>query len=323
MSVKRIDYIDIAKAIGILIVLWSHTGAEVGMMTYLGGMMIPVFFIVSGFTYKGTNNMFQSLGKKLKRLIIPHFIFSLLLLLFFRAFHLIDLIGIFYSRYSLYPLDNSENLYFFSSGNPPIWFLTAMFTAYVIFEIYCKTNIKPLYVYATGIISCFFLDRIPILLPWSIDSCFLFSLFIYTGYKFNYHIQETTGKKIILMTCIYVLTCYINGYCNLSVREYGHSFLFVIISGVTGTMIVVYFSKILAKSKLKTIFTCIGKHSLVIFCTQSIAIRLCNKLMFESSLLPYTHASVICVAFIKVFAACILGITISLFMKKYLPFIKI
>ena len=46
MEKQRILWMDIAKALGILIVLIVHGGISLGPVTFLGGMFyMPVFFV--------------------------------------------------------------------------------------------------------------------------------------------------------------------------------------------------------------------------------------------------------------------------------------
>ena len=55
MGSERLEYVDILKGIGILLVIFSHSGAEGGAMMYVGGVFIPLFFIASGYTSKPLN----------------------------------------------------------------------------------------------------------------------------------------------------------------------------------------------------------------------------------------------------------------------------
>lgn len=43
---KRIDYLDLAKGIGILLVVWAH--ARGPYSSYMYQMHMPFFFIISG-----------------------------------------------------------------------------------------------------------------------------------------------------------------------------------------------------------------------------------------------------------------------------------
>ncbi len=95
MNKRRLDYIDILKGIGILLVIFSHSGAEnETTMMYIGGVFIPLFFVVSGYTYKNRETTFFSLlGRRFHRLIVPYLFFSVLLLLLYKRFSLTDVLG--------------------------------------------------------------------------------------------------------------------------------------------------------------------------------------------------------------------------------------
>lgn len=44
---------DIAKAVGILVVLVVHTGVGLGPFTFFGGMFyMPIFFVLAGMTFR-------------------------------------------------------------------------------------------------------------------------------------------------------------------------------------------------------------------------------------------------------------------------------
>ena len=71
MGEKRIVWMDLAKAMGILVVLVVHTGASLGPVTFLGGMFyMPVFFVLAGmtFSYRPQESFFVFVKKKARRL---------------------------------------------------------------------------------------------------------------------------------------------------------------------------------------------------------------------------------------------------------------
>ena len=48
MEKKRVLWLDIAKALGILVVLLVHTGKSFGPVSFFGGMFyMPIFFILA------------------------------------------------------------------------------------------------------------------------------------------------------------------------------------------------------------------------------------------------------------------------------------
>ena len=61
------QYLDIARGIGILLVMISHAH---GLSGYLINYYIPIFFIISGFTYHSGNSYGQNIKKKAKRMTL-------------------------------------------------------------------------------------------------------------------------------------------------------------------------------------------------------------------------------------------------------------
>ena len=67
---KRIEWVDIARGIGIILVILGHIGiGKVGKFIY--SFHIPLFFFLSGFCFSGNNIDIKFFFKKrLKKLII-------------------------------------------------------------------------------------------------------------------------------------------------------------------------------------------------------------------------------------------------------------
>ena len=86
MEKKRILWMDIAKAAGILMVLLVHTGRSFGPLSFFGGMFyMPIFFVLAGMTfhYRPEETLGAFVKKKAKRLLLPYFGYNLFLFLFF------------------------------------------------------------------------------------------------------------------------------------------------------------------------------------------------------------------------------------------------
>ena len=78
--VKRFDYIDIAKGIGILMVVWAHILLTGASHQFIYAFHMPVFFLLSGmmFSRDKYSSFGAFLGKRAKRLLIPYVIYSIL-----------------------------------------------------------------------------------------------------------------------------------------------------------------------------------------------------------------------------------------------------
>lgn len=123
MIKHRDNFIDVAKGIGIMLIVSIHTEVF-GVMGYpLSFIAVPVFFFMSGFYDRSERNIGQWLPKSLKTLILPAIIWIL--------------IATAYGKILGYAKDRSwgENpfsLYNMTGGNGPAWFLFALLYAKVL-----------------------------------------------------------------------------------------------------------------------------------------------------------------------------------------------
>lgn len=306
----RETYIDIARGIGILLVVFSHSGSERGFMTYVGGMFIPIFFVISGYLYNGGNLNFP---RKVKKLLVPYFGYSLFFLILYKGYKINDIIGVIYSRYCLYPFNSDPNVYYMSSGNAPLWFLTAFFLSQLLF-VYLMTlkRNKRIFSVICCIGAAFALQFLPILLPWSMDVVPLFVVYMYLGYCCKQYSAMLLPTSCWIMLFLgYFVICYFNEEPNLSVRIYGQSILLMCLSGLVGSLVIMKISKKIDDSSVGKFLSVVGQHSMTIFCIQMFLLRIQNKMFFDILHLPalglYLHG----INIVKILLTCVIGIIIS------------
>ena len=113
---NRIEWIDTLRGLAMFFVVWGHLfpSNKWILRKYIYSFHMPLFFFISGLTYKENANMsFKELIKKLfKRLIIPYIainIFAILIRLimyylgYYQTFNLTDRIfGIFIGNSEIY-----------------------------------------------------------------------------------------------------------------------------------------------------------------------------------------------------------------------------
>lgn len=188
---QRNEVMDIAKGIGIILVMLSHGCGFPFAGYYITSYYIALFFVISGYFYKPGRSIKESIVRKGKRLLLPYLQYTLILFFLYcicgrfdtlqEAFAAIS--GAIYSRYCFYfPKDLPYNNRFFLMANSPLWFLTAMFIScipfYLVVEIYLKNKWSRI-----SVVTLFFifmtwvLSKLPILLPWSLDFAFLGGLY--------------------------------------------------------------------------------------------------------------------------------------------------
>ena len=79
--IKRDVSVDIAKGIGIVLVILSHTHGFYKGGYYFTAFYMQLFFVLSGYVFVQHDIMFKKeLRRKCRRLLIPYFAYNLLLI---------------------------------------------------------------------------------------------------------------------------------------------------------------------------------------------------------------------------------------------------
>ena len=126
-TAKRIDYIDLAKGICILLVVWMHVVPELGKGNPLMvNLRMPLYYFLSGMFFKTYGNFRNFIVKKTDKLLIP-----------FIAWYLISY-GIYYAR--VLAIGHPEHVFnitdlFLDSEfyNGSIWFLLSLLWCNIIY----------------------------------------------------------------------------------------------------------------------------------------------------------------------------------------------
>ncbi len=260
MEQTRYRYLDIARGIGILLVIISHAH---GLSSYLINYYIPIFFVISGFTYHSGRSYLENIVKKAKRLLIPYFVYSFVLLgvymLLGRSMEetRFSLFGIFYSRFCLYDMStHTDNVFLFTIANGAMWYLTAFFVTSLVFHLVADFALKSkknlILVLAALLAVTMALAELPVLLPWSLDIACVGTIFMLVGKLLAQSgFYEGTPKswRVACVFAAYMLMSYANPGINMSVREYGvyerWSVPAFILIGISGSMLCIWAAQLL------------------------------------------------------------------------------
>ena len=322
---QRLDYIDIAKGIGIILVVLSHTDYS-DIMYYTLAFYVPIFFLCSGYTSspKTTQIAFkENLKRHATKLIKPYFFYNFILILIFFFFYLQGIIGIFYSRYCLYPTEATEPYRFFINGNFPLWFLTCMIVSYLLFYILIY-HPKQQYYFASGyLIITFLLSYLPILLPWSFDTAFYMALFMFSGMKLREIFPSIYESKripslVVLSIVLYLLLIPFCDGINLSVRKYGSSIATCFIAGLSGCITTIYIANLLKNTLVGKILQQVGKHSLTIFCLEIPFIVLIGRPIANFLFENFNSQQIVSIStsIVETFIACVGGYCLSIILQS-------
>lgn len=321
---SRLEFVDIAKGIGIMIVCFGHSGAEDVVISWIGGFIVPLFFILSGYMYKDKGiPVGKDLYNKGKKLLKPYLFFSVVLLLIYKRFAWNDIVGVFYSRYCLYTYHAPDNIFFMKATNSPMWFLTAMFATFPLFYIIMKNEKYIKWIVLSYLLITWGCTFLPILLPWSLDVVFIMAIFMYIGVLFRRQENLLNKPSYIywLIIAAFLILCKVNGEPNPSVRELGNSLLLYMITGVLGSISMMWICKHLEGKPFSGLLADIGRHTLVIFCLQIFVFHQINRVIYGMIHLPAEGIWLYTAALFKVIVASIICMYISKLMMRYMPWL--
>ena len=319
---ERLDYIDIAKGLGIILVILSHT-EHWELMYYTLPFFVPIFFFCSGYTSsKKDIKLNTCFNRQAIKLLKPYLFFNILLLLYFHDFSLRAIAGVFYSRYCLYPFGTKSDIcHFMIVGNYPMWFLTCMVVAYLLYDLLIyypryQYILAGLYMVITTVLTF-----LPILLPWSIDTAPFMAVIMFGGKIVRSYFPNIFNSRkphwlIILCFILYLLLLPLCDDTNISVRRFGFSITTYILAALTGCLLLTYLSRLLQGTYVGKGLQQIGIHSLTIFCIEIPFILLGKKL--SNLILPEMPSlqTTVITSFIQLIMALAGGYLLSIFLHK-------
>jgi fucose 4-O-acetylase-like acetyltransferase len=261
MTDIRITWIDIAKAISLILVIFIHSIPRDYVSAILTGFVMPAFFILYGVTHnseKHRTNLREYFSGRFKALMIPYILLSMAMILMYYTFYpQIDL--------GLTPIDT---VFWFVYGNGPVgrvthlWFLRTMFFAIVLFSIldrflFNKSGMTRLSVILGAPILGILLKYLTgvELVPWGADAVLISLSFIMIGNEIRrvnqllpWSIDRAFDSVAVLASLIvYVLLASFNGFVNIGESLYGQSIIIYMITGLLGTYVLCAFSYYISK----------------------------------------------------------------------------
>ncbi len=264
---NRNNYIDLAKGIGIILVVLGHH--ETKLTDYIYSFHMPLFFILSGMLYK-TNLKYKELFfKKANSIIKPYVKYSFLLYFLWILVNKFQNINIDYVEglRGIFLGVKIKNISTMDWG-VQLWFLLCLFIIinyfYVISRFFKKYTIILLILFIFT--NHYFVENLGFRNYW----CFLTGMVCLIFYSFGYYFKEILNKEtskefnliiFILFFLISIIFSKLNGRANILVNNYQNYFYFII-AGVSGFLWLYYFIKLVNFQNM--ILYKIGKNSLFI-----------------------------------------------------------
>ena len=199
---KRIDYIDYAKALGMLTIIWGHTKLTGISNEFVYAFHIPLFFFLSGMVfnrdrYDGFRSFFI---RKVKTLLYPYLIFSVVTWAFWASYSYITHAPVKSYWMPLLQTFVAQGSGGFLEHNVPLWFVTCLFVVEMLYWLISKLKdwqniVVSILCAVVGyllVYRCKFWDFR--LLPWSIESALMAMPFFALG---NLLVKRVSHENII------------------------------------------------------------------------------------------------------------------------------
>lgn len=272
---NRKKYIDIAKGIGIIMVVWAHTGAP--LTEYVVQMHMPLFFLISGFLYSDRKNVKTYIWGKVKSLYIPFVFWNIIGLVFWSVYSHKFLV----KQIVLVLLTLTKDGQLFGAT----WFLATLFQVTLIYRLtdyFLKGNKYKSYILLV-LFSLAGIVGFVITLPLTLSRTLILSMFFAIGaFAKNKGISFSISKSKMITSISFTVLFFVIGYFNdakMSANEYSNPVLFVI-GATISSYALIYFSRCLEEnkniilSKLVAILSFIGRNSLDIVIWHFVAFRI-------------------------------------------------
>lgn len=273
-SKPRIEFIDLAKGICVLLVVLYHCQINIEWLQIL---RIPLYFALSGIFFKTYNCFDNFLVRKINKLIIPFLFFYLTayaifhLLLIFAPFLLIT------EAKGIMDIFTQRELF-----NTPIWFLVCLFWSNILFfSAYRITQKKKILLPVVVILFAsigYALGQYGIFLPLFFDAALTSMPFFYFGYLLerngnvlyrNKYDRWNTSYIIILCGSFFLIANIFRPDISLfsNMVEGGLSAYFCAFCLILAFLLL---CKMVEKIPLISYF---GRYSIIILCTHHLVYR--------------------------------------------------
>lgn len=276
---KRIGWIDFARAVGMLMIITTHSLVGVYASGIVGKLLfavnVPIFFVLSGYLFK-EKGIIQVIKSGFFNLILPY-TFSVVLIALIEQFYYVfpnwinEFSGFPYVWSAIYGLGTPtilpKNMVIPAIG--ALWFLLAMFWGNILFTIAIKCSKK---VNKKGILEMIILLMVIggfwisnyIKLPWSLNAAMVSQSFYYAGYMIKKHnlIEDIKPMYIILGLILWILSAQ-SGFFYLNVPFADNIFL-AVLGGIGGSYFVMIISKLITTTISTKHIDYYGKMSLIV-----------------------------------------------------------
>lgn len=311
----RVEWIDIARGIAIIAMVIGHSAIPQTALKLIYSFHMPLFFVVSGLFYNWhTHSFWDLLKRKVLSLLLPYFVFSLIIIPFYADY--VPPLQIIMYGYAGYAL----------------WFIPVLFMSEILFYPIAGLR-KP----AILVFACIFavLGKIlyieDIFIPYKLNVVPFALLFISLGFVSKSIIYSPYPgiKRTFLYGIVTIAMATILPRLDMSNNDFG-IFPLNLFNAVIGILFVFYISKYLDTfrqspiiGKGVSVLDFFGKNSIYVMAFSPVLQNYEHRYLYSLSF--FSDAPWYVAIFLKIIFNYLLTLLIiyiiAIFMNKYLPFL--
>lgn len=249
---RRVNYIDWMKALGMFFIIWGHLNPEY-IKDCIYTFSVPSFFVISGFLFKPSD--WQTFCKKnWVGLIVPYILLTTSVILFFAFVKMIfGGLSLSYFPESFFScLIGDQNGYGNGIGCQAMWFVYTLFLAKILSNAFYDSWRFQFFIcvvcWGAAVILkesgiSFYSSYVDLLLAYPF---FVFGWLVGSKYKDKLEtlaVRMTKFPKILVYLSILILLCglyvlsYYNGMLQMYNADFGRNLFLCLLGGVVGTIL--------------------------------------------------------------------------------------
>lgn len=324
---KRIVWVDIAKGIGILLVLIGHISQNPYISSFIYCFHMPLFFIISGYLYKDKP---QYIRKKMKTILLPYLFFAIISFVYWYFIER-NIRG-----QTVNPINIFLNIWLARGGNDnyifnvALWFLPCLLIVEIVFHSLIKRikSIKHLSVvmFIFSILGYAYAKLDLIRLPFCIDVALTAIVFYFFGYCWKNKLESNfikfnkIRKSILFCICLLVTIILSQLITSIDMNNLQYPFyIFLYILPIFGFLIIYIISTSIKQNK---ILQYLGTNTLIIMGVHEpikrALIEIIHRILNIS--IEMLRKNFLGIIFVTIILTLIC-IPIIFIIKRYLPFL--
>ena len=288
----RIEWLDVSKGIGIVLVLCAHAmDKNTQMWNMITLFHMPLFFIISGYLFNLGESFKQTILSKIFSLYIPYVTISIMAYGYMCFFENMN--------FEISVILRILLLIYTPGITGASWFISVLFCSEIGFWLLLYFLEKKTMSIYLAIMIAVLIGLIGFLtnLPFGMSRVLVSILFLMCGYSFRKCVDERSRKKssvvayvVIMIVSIAIVYAFsFENYSSYSSNNYTNIFVSVICA-VSGTIFIFCISRLIEYlPSLKKIFGFLGKNTMGIIFFQFFAFRIVNLAIVCIYGIDHTH----------------------------------